>query len=182
MERNWDLQLRRAKIYRLTLGVLRPTRFPLHDHDDVDTSKHCKDYCLVTRLHRPYIALPLWFSQNHVTEMDDLRYTILALRRTRGAHLLRFIVSKSRSSAVGVSYIRKDHLPDWTQIAHNNTKLTCMVQHRFLYLRRACRDSFIIYLWHGNEQPKICISTSSRGNLVHLRRARWHMQKCLYRI
>ena len=96
----------------------------------------------------------------------------LAHRRIRGAHLLRFIVSKSRSSAVGVSYIRKDHLPDWTQIAHNNTKLTCMVQHRFLYLRRACRDSSIIYLWHGNEQPKICISTSSRGNLVHLRRAR----------
>ena len=100
----------------------------------------------------------------------------LALRRSREAHLLRFIVSKSRSSAVGVSYIRKDHLPDWTQIAHNNTKLTCII-HRFLYLRRACRDSFIIYLWHGNEQPKICISTSSRGNLVHLRRARGHCNK-----
>ena len=55
--------------------------------------------------------------------------------------------------------------------SHTTTpsSLTCMVQHRFLYLRRACRDSFIIYLWHG---PKICISTSSRGNLVHLRRAR----------
>ena len=182
MERNWDLQLRRAKIiYRLIMGVLRPTRFPLPDHDDDDTSKHCKD-CLVTRLHRPYIALPLWFSQNHVTEMDDLRETIFGSSAHKGGsssslHRL----SKSRSSAVGVSYIRKDHLPDWTQIAHNNTKLTCII-HRFLYLRRACRDSFIIYLWHGNEQPKICISTSSRGNLVHLRRARWHMQKCLYRI
>jgi len=180
MERNWDLQLRRAKIiYRLIMGVLRPTRFPLPDHDDDDTSKHCKD-CLVTRLHRPYIALPLWFSQNHVTEMDDLRETIFGSSAHKGGsssslHRL----SKSRSSAVGVSYIRKDHLPDWTQIAHNTTKL-CMAQHRFLYLRRACRDSFIIYLWHG---PKICISTSSRGNLVHLRRARCtYMQKCLYRI
>jgi len=96
----------------------------------------------------------------------------LAHRRIRGAHLLRFIVSKSRSSAVGVSYIRKDHLPDWTQIAHNDTKLSCII-HRFLYLRRACRDSFIIYLLHGNEQPDVgYISTSSRGNLVHLRRAR----------
>merc|ERR1711988_42430 len=76
--------------------------------------------------------------------------------------------------AVGVSYIRKDHLPDWTQIkSHNNTKLNRMEQHRFLYLRRACRDSFIIYLLHGNEQPDVgYISTSSRGNLVHLRRAR----------
>lgn len=174
MERNWDLQLRRAKIiYRLIMGVLRPTRFPLPDHDNDDTSKHCKD-CLVTRLHRPYMALPLWFSQNHVTEMDDLRETIFGSSAYKGGsssslHRL----STSRSSAVGVSYIRKDHLPDWTQIkSHNNTKLNRMEQHRFHYLRRACRDSFIIYLWHGNEQPKICISTSSRGNLVHLRRAR----------
>ena len=178
MDDDWDLQLRRAKIHCLILGVLRLTRFPLPDHDNDDTSKHCKD-CLVTRLHRPYIALPLWFSQNHVTEMDDLRETIFGSSAYKGGsssslHRL----STSRSSAVGVSYIRKDHLPDWTQIAHNNTKLTCII-HRFLYLRRACRDSFIIYLWHG---PKICISTSSRGNLVHLRRARWHMQKCLYRI
>lgn len=123
MERNWDLQLRRAKIHCLILGFLRPARFPLPDHDDDDTSKHCKD-CLVTRLHRPYIALPLWFSQNHVTEMDDLRETIFGSSAHKGGsssslHRL----SKSRSSAVGVSYIRKDHLPDWTQIAHNNTKL-----------------------------------------------------------
>ena len=172
MERNWDLQLRRANIYRLIMGVLRPTRFPLPDHDDDDTSKHCKD-CLVTRLHRPYIALPLWFSQNHVTEMDDLRETIFGSSAHKGGsssslHRL----SKSRSSAVGVSYIRKDHLPDWTQIAHNNTKL-CMVQHRFLYLRRACRDSFIYYLRRAtNRRPNFDNSTSSRGNLVHLRRAR----------
>ena len=126
--RDWDLQLRRAKIiYRLIMGVLRPTRFPLPDHDDDDTSKHCKD-CLVTRLHRPYVALPLWFSQNHVTEMDDLRETIFGSSAHKGGsssslHRL----SKSRSSAVGVSYIREDHLPDWTQIkSHNNTKL-CMV-------------------------------------------------------
>ena len=84
MERNWDLQLRRAKIiYRLIMGVLRPTRFPLPDHDDDDTSKHCKD-CLVTRLHRPYMALPLWFSQNHVTEMDDLRETIFGSSAHKG--------------------------------------------------------------------------------------------------
>lgn len=184
MERNWDLQLRRAKIiYRLIMGVLRPTRFPLPDHDDDDTSKHCKD-CLVTRLHRPYIALPLWFSQNHVTEMDDLRETIFGSSAHKGGsssslHRL----SKSRSSAVGVSYIRKDHLPDWTQIkSHNNTKLNRMVQHRFLYLWRACRDSFIIYLWMTITAQKICISTSSRGNLVHLRRARCTCKKCLYRI
>ena len=122
MERNWDLQLRRAKIiYRLIMGVLRPTRFPLPDHDDDDTSKHCKD-CLVTRLHRPYIALPLWFSQNHVTEMDDLRETIFGSSAYKGGsssslHRL----SKSRSSAVGVSYIREDHLPDWTQIKSHTT-------------------------------------------------------------
>jgi len=121
MERNWDLQLRRAKIYRLIMGVLRPTRFPLHDHDDDDTSKHYKD-CLVTRLHRPYIALPLWFSQNHVTDMDDLRETIFGSSAHKGGsssslHRL----SKSRSSAVGVSYIRKDHLPDWTQIKSHTT-------------------------------------------------------------
>ena len=160
---------------------LRPTRFPLPDHDDDDTSKHCKD-CLVTRLHRPYIALPLWFSQNHVTEMDDLRETIFGSSAHKGGsssslHRL----SKSRLSAVGVSYIRKDHLPDWTQIAHNNTKLTCII-HRLLYLRRACRDSFIKYLRRATSSPNFDNSTSPRGNLVHLRRARWHMQKCLYRI
>lgn len=149
MERNWDLQLRRAKnLPPHKWESLRPTRFPLPDHDDDDTSKHCKD-CLVTRLHRPYMAIPLWFSQNHVTEMDDLRETIFGSSAYKGGsssslHRL----STSRSSAVGVSYIRKDHLPDWTQIkSHNNTKLNRMEQHRFLYLRRACRDSFIIYLW-----------------------------------
>jgi len=84
MDDDWDLQLRRAKIYRLIMGVLRPTRFPLHDHDDDDTSKHCKDCCLVTRLHRPYIALPLWFSQNHVTDMDDLRETIFGSSAHKG--------------------------------------------------------------------------------------------------
>ena len=115
MERNWDLQLRRAKnSMPHKWESLRPTRFPLPDHDDDDTSKHCKD-CLVTRLHRPYMALPLWFSQNHVTEMDDLRETIFGSSAHKGGsssslHRL----SKSRSSAVGVSYIQKDHLPDWT--------------------------------------------------------------------
>ena len=184
MDDDWDLQLRRAKIYRLTLGVLRPTRFPLPDHHDDDTSKHCKDYCLVTRLHRPYIALPLWFSQNHVTDMDDLRETIFGSSAHKGGSSSS--LHRLKITVVGCGCLlhtkRSSTRLDANQIAHNNTKLTCMVQHRFLYLRRACRDSFIIYLWHGNEQPKICISTSSRGNLVHLRRARWRMQKCLYRI
>ena len=97
----------------------------------------------------------------------------LAHRRIRGAHLLRFIVYQNHGRRLWVSLTYKDHLPDWTpNRTHNNTKLIRII-HRFLYLRRACRDSFIIYLLHGNEQPDVgYISTSSRGNLVHLRRAR----------
>ena len=173
MERNWDLQLRRAKIYRLIMGVLRPTRFPLPDHDNDDTSKHCKD-CLVTRLHRPYIALPLWFSQNHVTEMDDLRETIFGSSAHKGGsssslHRL----SKSRSSAVGVSYIREDHLPDWTQIAHNNTKLTYLHGTAPLPLSTEGMPRLVYYLslaWaqnlHFNEferQPR----SSKEGKVAH---------------
>ena len=48
--------------------------------------KQCKD-CFVTRLHRPYIALPFWFSQNHVTDMDDFETSNSASRRTREAYL-----------------------------------------------------------------------------------------------
>ena len=118
MERNWDLQLRRAKIiYRLIMRVLRPTRFPLHDHDDDDTSKHCKD-CLVTRLHRPYIALPLWFSQNHVTEMDDLRETIFGSSAHKGGSSSSF--HRLKSTVVGCGCLltyKKIIYPTGRQIA-----------------------------------------------------------------
>ena len=179
MDADWDLQLRRAKIHRLVLGVLTPTRFPLHDHDDDDTSKHCKD-CLVTRLHRPYIALPLWFSKNHVTEMDDLRYQTWLLG---AAGRLIFFVSSSQNHGrrLWVSLTYEKIIYPTGRKSHNNTKLICII-HRFLYLRRACRDSFIKYLRRATSSPNFDNSTSPRGNLVHLRRARWHMQKCLYRI
>lgn len=118
--------------------------------------------------------------KNHVTEMDDLRNHIWLFGAVGG---LIFFVSSSQNHGrrLWVSLTYEKIIYPTGRKSHNNTKLTCII-HRFLYLRRACRDSFIIYLWHGNEQPKIFISTSSRGNLVHLRRARWHMQKCLYRI
>jgi len=165
MDADWDLQLRRAKIHRLILGVLGPTRFPQHDHDDDDTSKHCKD-CLVTRLHRPYIALPLWFSKNHVTEMDDLRYQTWLLG---AAGRLIFFVSSSQNHGrrLWVSLTYKDHLPDWTRKSNRTTTPSSFAPNldsmpRLVYLRRA------------TSCPNFAFSTSSRGNLAHLRRARWH--------
>ena len=129
---------------------LRPTRFPLPDHDDDDTSKHCKD-CLVTRLHRPYIALPLWFSKNHVTEMDDLRYQTWLLG---AAGRLIFFVSSSQNHGhqLWVSLTYKDHLPDWTRKSNRTTTPSSFASEphssqegmpRLAYLRRALQAQIL---------------------------------------
>lgn len=184
MERNWDLQLRRAKIiYRLIMGVLRPTRFPLPDHDNDDTSKHCKD-CLVTRLHRPYIALPLWFSQNHVTEMDDLRETIFGSSAHKGGsssslHRLKITVvgcgcllhTKRSSTRLDANQIAQQHQAQ----SHGTAPLPLSTEGmpRLVYYlsfawQRAARCG--LYFNEFERQPR----SSKEGKV--------YMQKCLYRI
>lgn len=182
MERNWDLQLRRAKIiYRLIMGVLRPTRFPLPDHDNDDTSKHCKD-CLVTRLHRPYIALPLWFSQNHVTEMDDLRETIFGSSAHKGGsssslHRLKITVvgcgcllhTKRSSTRLDANRTQRHK----AQLHHTPLPLSTEGMPRLVYYlsfawQRAARCG--LYFNEFERQPR----SSKEGKV--------YMQKCLYRI
>ena len=156
------------------MGVLRPTRFPLSDHDDDDTSKHCKD-CLVTRLRRPYIALPLWFSKNHVTEMDDLRYQTWLLG---AAGRLIFFVSSSQNHGrrLWVSLTYKDHLPDWTRKSNRTTTPSSFASNldsmpRLVYLRRA-----------SNELPKFCIFNEFERQPRSSKEGKVALQKCLYRI
>lgn len=125
---------------------LRPARFPLPDHDDDGTSKHCKD-CLVTRLHRPYIALPLWFYQNHVTEIDDSRYHIWLFGAV--GRLIIFISSSQNHGCrlwVSLTY---------EKIIYPTGRKSNRTQHQahLHQLLRACRDSLIIYLRRATSSP-----------------------------
>ena len=156
---------------------LRPTRFPLPDHDDDDTSKHCKD-CLVTRLHRPYMALPLWFSQNHVTEMDDLRETIFGSSAHKGGsssslHRLKITVVgcgcllHTKRSSTRLDANRTQH----HQALHGTAPLPLSTEgmpRLVYYLSLAWAQNL-----HFNEferQPR----SSKEGKVA--------LQKCLYRI
>ena len=98
----------------------------------------------------------------------------LASRRSREAHLLRFIVSKSRSSAVGVSYIQRSSTRLDAQIkSHNNNKLICIKswQHAKTRLSK-----------EGNELPKFCIFNEFERQPRSSKEGKVALQKCLYRI
>ena len=138
MERNWDLQLRRAKNSMLhKWESLRPTRFPLPDHDVDGASKRFKD-CLVTRLHRPYIALPLWFSQYHGTDIDDIEKPDLVHRLIRRAYLLRFIVYQNHGCRLWVSLTYEKIIYPTGRKSNRTQQHQALLHSNFAHLRRAC--------------------------------------------
>ena len=98
--------------------------------------------------------------------MDDLRNHIWLFGAVGG---LIFFVSSSQNHGrrLWVSLTYKDHLPDWTRKSNRTTTPSSFASNldsmpRLVYLRRA------------TSCPNFAFSTSSRGNLAHLRRARWH--------
>ena len=87
-------------------------------------------------------------------------------------------LSKSRLSAVGVSYIRKNHLPDWTQIKSHTTTPSSFAFElrssqegmlRLVYLRRAM-EAQILHFNESERQPR----SSKEGKVA--------LQQSLYRI
>lgn len=121
-------------------------------------------------IHRAsFVVLTISCNWNGWFEIPDL-----ASRRSREAHLLRFIVSKSRSSAVGVSYIQRSSTRLDAQIkSHNNTKLICTKswQHAKTRLSK-----------EGNELPKFCIFNEFERQPRSSKEGKVALQKCLYRI
>ena len=99
--------------------------------------------------------------KNHVTEMDDLRYQTWLLG---AAGRLIFFVSSSQNHGrrLWVSLTYKDQLTDcWTCKSNRTTTPSS-----FASEPHSSQE--------GIASPNFDISTSSRGNLAHLRRARWH--------
>jgi hypothetical protein len=102
-----------------------------------------------------------------------MAFEIPDLASRRSSKALIFFVSsflKSRSSAVGVSYIQRSSTRLDAQIkSHNTTKLFCIRTSLISGEHAETRLSK-----EGITSPKFDNQTIPRGNLAHLRRARWH--------